>query len=160
MLGKKKKIRLEAVEALLKSINKQIVVNVTGFGAETTALIKEHPDEPGKPDLEVVLDNNRQHPIMLIEVSGTEFKRGNDYWIRPDKLKYCRDHPDKNVWVILHYAHPSEQFVFIKPDNNKKYQYTEKSIRGSREHYVVFNDASPETKSLSEFSRHLNAIIN
>ena len=35
----KEKIRLEAVEALLKSINKQIVVNVTGFGAETSALI-------------------------------------------------------------------------------------------------------------------------
>lgn len=155
---KKEKIRIERVVELLKSIDKQIAVNIKGFGANTTALIKDHPDESGKPDLEVVLDNNRQHSIMSIEVTGTETKRGDGYWIRPDKLEYSRNHPDENVWVILHYSRPREQFVFIQPDNNKHYQHTEKTIRDSIEYYVSFNDASPETKTLSEFSNHLNAL--
>ena len=155
----KEKVRIDRVIALLESVNKQIIVNVTGFGADTTDLIKTHPEEAGKPDLEVLLDNDRQLLIMQIEVTGTEMKRGSDYWIRPDKLEYCRNHPDENVWVILHYAQPSEQFVFIKPDNQRQYQHTEKVIRDSVEFYIVFDDASPETKTLAEFTSHLNALV-
>lgn len=153
------KIRLGKVKALLESLDSRIQVNVVGFGAGSTEFIAGHPDEAGKPDLEVICKDN-QISVMLVEVSGTENMRGDTYWIRPDKLKYAKAHADEDVWIILHYASPVEKFVFIKPDARAEYRVVKKIIRGSEELYVEFSDESSETHTLEYFSKYLIARLD
>ena len=155
----KEKVRLDKVKNLIETIDSNILAKITGFGANSTELIKEHPEEAGKPDIEIVLKQNQLTVLLFIEVTGTETKRGNDYWIRPDKLQYCKNHPNKDIWIVLHYASPEEQFIFVKPEISKQYKYKEINIRGSLEHYVSFNDSSPEIKTKLEFENHLRSAI-
>ncbi|HLW07522.1 MAG TPA: hypothetical protein VKY45_08150 [Marinilabiliaceae bacterium] len=150
------KFRIDKVSQLIHSINPSLQINVVGFGADSNELIKSHPDEQGKPDLEILRADNSS--IMLIEVTGTTHMRGNDYWIRPDKLTYCQNHPAQNVWIILHYTTPVEKFIFIKPSPDKQYRHIVKEIRGTDEYYVVFNDLDEEVRSKEEFIRHLNSL--
>lgn len=155
----KEKIRLQKVKTLLESFDDRIAIKIIGFGADTNEMIAEHPKEPGSPDLEVILQNDPTIPLMFIEVSGTEIMRGQNYWIRPDKLAFSEKHPESNVWIVLHYSSPTEKFIFIKPIANKKYLRSEKFIRGSKEYYVEFNDQSEEVFNLQEFNRQLKKLI-
>ena len=86
--------------------------------------------------------------------------REGDYWVRPDKLNYAKNHKDKDVWIILHYQLPHEKFVFIKPSSNKTYVYNEVLIRKTKEHYVFFNDAMEECKTINQFKDYLNTLIS
>ncbi len=156
----KEKIRLNKVKNFIELIDSRILAKITGFGADTTNYIRSHPKETGRPDIEIVLKDDQSVILLFVEVSGTEKKRGNDYWIRPDKLQYCQNHPDKDVWILLHYALPEEKIVFIQPNLTKKYHYIEIDIRNSKEYYVIFDDFSPETKSEEEFKSYLQKIIN
>lgn len=150
------KVRLDKVKTLIHSINPSVVISVVGFGANSNELIKSHPKESGKPDIEVSSQSSSS-PLMAVEVTGTNRMRGNDYWVRLDKLNYSKNHPEENVWIVLHYAEPHEKFVFIKPNNQAQYTTKVKEIRGTDEHYVVFDDFSPEVKSQIEFSNSLNS---
>ncbi|EKO5152158.1 hypothetical protein ACK2J6_003672 [Vibrio fluvialis] len=153
------KVRIEKVSQLIQSINPKIRIRVTGFGADSNELIKAHPEEQGKPDVEVYTDDNST-TIMLVEVTGTQKMRGNEYWIRPDKLSYCQNHPEQDVWIILHYSEPTEKFVFVKPIANKQYRYVVMNIKGTDEYYVPFNDLDEEVTSFEEFSYHMISLIN
>ena len=148
------KVRIDKVKELIESISPNLSVSIVGFGADTDEFIPQHPDESGAPDLEVV-NNNTDQMIMRVEVTGTEVMRGSDYWVRPDKLTYCQNHSDENVWIVLHYQKPTEKFVFIKPESTKKYPHKVINIRGTDEHYVIFSDASPEVKSKDQFRQEL-----
>jgi len=150
----KEKIRLDKVTSLIKSISDHARVKIVGFGADSREFIEGHPDEAGRPDLEV-WSNKSSKPQLLVEVTGTERMRGSTYWVRPDKLTYAKQHPDEDVWVILHYGEPSEKFIFIKPDRDVTYDVSEKLIRGSTELYIEFTDDSTEVVSFTEFSDHL-----
>ena len=150
------KIRLEKVKNLITEHTRNIKIETTGFGADSNEIIKEHPEEHGEPDL-TLKSNNNQQVRMILEVTGTKTMRGNDYWVRPDKLEYAQSHPDDNVWIALHYAEPSEKFIFIKPDLNKKYGYVTKSINDAGEHYVTFDDNSDEVFTKEQF---VNIISN
>lgn len=156
----REQVRLNRIVQIIEQIDDRIKVNIVGFGAGSVELMKEHPDEAGKPDLEVVLKADEAVAIVLIEVTGTETKRGSDYWIRPDKLEYCKNHPDQDVWIALHYQNPKEHVIFIKPDQSKEYNIIEIVIRGSTEHYVIFTDNSPELRSGKEFSSYLITKVN
>lgn len=153
------KVRIDKVSQLIYNINPYVRINVTGFGADSNEMIMAHPEEQGKPDIEVLL-NDGSAVLMLVEVTGTHRMRGNDYWIRPDKLAYCQNHPEQNVWIILHYAEPTEKFIFVKPDGSKKYNYIVKNIKGTDEHYVSFSDRDEEVYSLQKFGDHLNSLVN
>lgn len=120
----KEKVRLDKVKALIEQMDPRVETKIVGFGADSEEFIEGHPSEAGKPDLEVC---TRQESIlvMLVEVTGTERMRGTTYWVRPDKLNYARNHPDEDVWLILHFAQPHEKFVFIKPDNGCDYPVAE-----------------------------------
>ena len=155
----KEQVRLERVKTILESIDERVLVNIVGFGANTTEFLAEHPNQSGAPDLEVLVKDKPYIRIMLVEVTGTETRRGADYWVRPDKLEYARNNPQEDVWIVLHYANPKELVVFIRPDNNKQYVYHRIEIRGSTEHYVTFNNMSPEVKSYSQFSSYLRTKI-
>lgn len=115
---KKEIVRLEYVEKFLRIIYPGIELERTGFGAGDTQIYYEHPEKPDAPDLAVKKNNTI---IMHIEVSGTTFKRGNDYWVRPDKLIYAQNHRNVPHWIILHYQKPFETLIFIKPDPCKDY---------------------------------------
>lgn len=154
----KEKVRLEKVSYLIESIDKRIKSEIVGFGADSTDLILEHPEESGKPDIAVHL---RKTMVVLIfaEVTGTETMRGSAYWVRPDKLKYANNHIDQDVWIILHYAKPVEKFVFIKPIPGKSYSIVNKVIKGSTEFYVEFSDADVEVVPFDTFKNHLIRLI-
>lgn len=155
----KEKVRLDKVKGLIDSFGLGVTVSITGFGANSTEMILEHPNEAGKPDIEIK-SNSTSIVVMLIEVTGTEVMRGSDYWVRPDKLKYSQNHPEESVWVILHYSYPREKFVIIQPERDKEYYYTTINIRGTDEHYVIFNDASKEIRKTEEFRQQLELMLN
>ena len=150
----KEKTRLEQVVTLIQKIDSRLEVRIVGFGADTTKMILEHPTEPGKPDLDVYLAHNSTL-VMKIEVSGTENMRGSTFWVRPDKLAYAQKHDEEDVWIVLHYAKPEARFVFIKPDAQKRYNYNEKTISGSVEHYVEFSDQDQEVVPYDRFVAHI-----
>lgn len=143
----REKVRLEKVKELVLSISSNLVIKETGFGAGKTEFLAEHPDESGSPDLTVYKDKME---IMFIEVTGTEFKRASDYWVRPDKIKYFQNHPEKNIWIIL-YFNSLEQFIFIRPNSDQQYEYSEEIINEATEHFVKFNDDSSEVKNQEQF---------
>jgi len=149
----KEKVRTNKVDELVRALAPEVTVAVTGFGADTNAFIPAHPDEQGKPDLEIRLAHTGA-TVMWIEVTGTEVMRGDDYWVRPDKLAYAANHPDRDVWVVLHYAKP-EQFVFIQPNPATRYVAELKRIGDSDERMVIFNNRHPDVKSQAVFADHL-----
>jgi hypothetical protein len=155
----KEKIRLEKVKNLIESLDNRVEAVVVGFGAGHTEFITAHPEEAGKPDLRVQTKQG-EVLVLLIEVTGTETMRGNTYWLRPDKLTYARNHPDEDVWFILHYAKPQENFVFIKPISEHQYKIVNQEIRGSIEHYVEFENGSPSVKSQAEFLQYLTQRVD
>ena len=155
----KEQKRLRVVTHYIQRLDPRLQVTTTGFGADTTALILEHPPESGRPDIEVFAPL-RADPLMLIEVTGTERMRGTTYWVRPDKLRYAQNHPELDVWVILHYAESEEKLVFIKPRRGVEYRPTEKKIRGSTERYVEFTRQHAEVKSRVQFEGYLTGKID
>ena len=150
----KEKTRLNRVLDLLRWADERAEAFVTGYGADSTEFIQGHPDEAGKPDIEVKL-KGQNISVLMIEVTGTEHRRGSDYWVRPDKLSYAQAHREIDVWLILHYALPREKFVIIKPKADFSYEARNFDIRGAVEHYVVFNDQSDEIVSLNDFKTYL-----
>ena len=155
----KEKVRLNKVVNLIENIDTRLKANIVGFGADTTEYIKEHPEEPGSPDIEVVL-NNTGVIIIFVEVSGTEFMRGESYWIRKDKIEFIQNSPEKDIWVILHYAMPEEKFVFIKADLKKTYEVSSKTIKQAIEYYIEFYHNDAEIKSFQEFKSYLKNKIH
>ncbi|MGY6566997.1 MAG: hypothetical protein ACXIU5_19845 [Halomonadaceae bacterium] len=147
---KKEKVRIARVKAIIEARFSGLEVLVEGFGADSNDFIPEHPKEPGKPDLSIRGRQSGQIYCAL-EVSGTEVRRGTDYWVRPDKLSYAQNHPEQHVWICLHYARPSEKLVFIRPDPSQCYQPVPVQVGKAIEHYVLFDDDSRETGSLEDF---------
>ena len=154
----KEKVRLNKVKQLIDSFDSRLEARITGFGADTTEFIQAHPEESGRPDIEVINKENGE-VLIFIEVSGTERMRKGDYWVRPDKLAYAQNHATDDVWIILHYQDPQEKFVFIKPLMNTKYNYNKVKLGETIEHYVFFNDDMDECKKIEEFHQHLLSII-
>ena len=154
----KEKVRLEKVRNLILSIDDRISVDITGFGANTNEFIAGHPDEAGKPDLEIRMAHNGA-TILWLEVTGTEFMRGETYWVRPDKLEYAKNHPELDVWLALHFASP-EKFVFIKPNPNTNYAPVLEKIRQSGEWMVHFDDNHADVIPVQDFVQHLKNKIN
>lgn len=134
-------------------------VQTVGFGANTDELIEHHPDASGAPDLRVVVAKNGKY-LMSVEVSGTEAKRGDDYWVRPDKLAYARNNPDHDYFIILHYKEPREEFIYIRPNADVAYRVSEKEIAGARERYVVFSGNNKEVISEAEFKFYLRQKVD
>lgn len=147
----KEQVRLGKVKMLVRNLCNNLDICETGFGAGKTEFLAMHPDESGSPDLTIY---KHDLEVMYIEVTGTEHKRGDDYWIRPDKITYFQNHPEKNIWIILYY-NDVDQFIFIRPDQHKTYSFSEELINGAIEYYVKFNDTSIEVKDQNEFEEAL-----
>ncbi len=150
----KEKVRLERVKALIEGIDPKIEVVIVGFGATSTEFIAEHPEESGKPDIEV-RTRDTHIVLLLVEVTGTETMRGTSYWVRPDKLAYASAHTEEDVWIILHYANPCEKFVFIKPVPGKSYVPSQIHSHDAIELYVEFSDNNEEVVLFDDFKRHI-----
>lgn len=153
---KREKVRIDKIKPLIEGIDKRVEVKLVGFGADTTELIEKHPDEMGKPDIDIVLKDQPDIQVCKVEVTGTERARaGEGYWVRLDKISYAERHPEEDVWIALHFALPQEQVVFIKALAGKKYTAETKEINSAGEKMCVFYDGDPEVKSTEEFSAHL-----
>jgi hypothetical protein len=153
----KEKIRLNYVSKWIKKYISFVDVKTTGFGANSTDFIAEHPKEKGEPDLQIVLENTKT-VVLSLEVTGTERKRGNGYWVRPDKIDYIQKHPEKDIWIALHYA-DDKKIIWIKPFMDKQYTYVEKNLKGAIEYFVVFNDKSPEVHTSQEFKDYIDRVV-
>lgn len=151
--------RLQKVKTFIENLDKRVVANIVGFGADSTEFIAQHPDEPGRPDLEVCLKRDG-HVVLLVEVSGTKKMRGAAYWVRPDKLAYADNHAGDDVWVILHYAEPSEKFVIVRPLKGSSRHVMEKPIGGSIERYVEFYEGDPALVPAESFQAHLGTRVD
>ncbi|WP_177735096.1 hypothetical protein [Flavobacterium inviolabile] len=156
----KEKVRLNKIKDIIESIDDRLQVKIVGFGADSNKIIKEHAEEKGVPDLDVVLKSNPSEVIMKVEVTGTEVMRGEDYWVRPDKLEYSENHPEQNVWTALHYAKPNELVRFLKHTEGKKYETVTKEIKGADEIYSVFNDGDDEVFDFDSFKEEVKKILD
>lgn len=149
---KHEKIRLEHICRWLLNYIPMAKPRIVGFGAGSTDFIEEHPTESGSPDIEVTVDG---HIILYIEVTGTEYKRGTDYWVRPDKVTYIQKHYGNDIWIALHYA-DTNQIIWLRIDQHKKYKHEEKLIGEVIEYYIIFDDTSPEVKTSQFFKEYID----
>lgn len=156
----KEKVRIEKIKQVIEEIDPRIIVKVVGFGAESNEIIKEHPDEKGVPDLDIVLKSSPETVVMKVEVTGTESLRGEGYWVRPDKIEYALNHPDEIVWTALHYSTPKELIRFLKHIAGKDLKVETMNIRGAGEQFCVFYDGDEEVKTLTEFAVELKNNID
>jgi hypothetical protein len=157
---KKEKVRIDKVKNVIEAIDERLLVKVVGFGADTDQLIEKHPDEKGKPDLDVSSKQAPETVLIKVEVTGTERSRGSGYWVRPDKLEYAENHPEEDVWIVLHYAEPAELFIFIKPIAGKLYERHTIQIFEAGEIMCIFNDGDQELRSHDEFSQYIKNKFN
>ncbi len=147
----KEKYRIARIKKWFEKYLEGVEVAEIGFGTNNTNEILSHPKEAGAPDL-LIRDKKSKKEIIHLEVSGTKYMRGNDYWIRPDKLNYIRNNPNKDIWIVLHYEKPIEKIIWIKPKlNNINKKIEDIEIRGVIEKYVIFRDGDEEIKSSQEF---------
>ena len=149
----KEKVRIEKVKNYILSKRNDLTIHIVGFGADSNEIIYQHTAEQGSPDLEI---RKKSQPVAKIEVSGSDIMRGDDYWIRPDKIDYIQHHYNENIWIILCYQQP-EQLVFIKVHASKKYVSVEKEIRGNVERFVIFKKTDSEVVDEKAFLDDLNS---
>lgn len=152
----KEKERLNIVSDFIKSIDPQLIVEISGFGAQSTQLIKSHPKDKGRPDLTVYLNHYHNIAFVLVEVSGSErLLGGASYWIRPDKIDYMRNHPQEDLWFALCYTQMNI-LIFIKPDLDKNYPIHKRVLHNNiTEYYVEFYPNSPEVITKEQFAQYV-----
>jgi len=153
----KEKGRLHRVEQWFRRWAHGTDVLRVGFGADSTESFQNvHPDEKGAPDLSICVSGSNRE-ILALEVSGSDRLKGRGYWLRPDKIDYIQKHKERDIWVVLHYGlgMPDEKFVWIKIDPQKQYQKAVKNLYGVDEHFVIFDDNSPEVVSSEMFHKHV-----
>jgi hypothetical protein len=158
---KKEKVRINKVKDLIEKKCPGVFVKIVGFGADSEEELLFHPEESGKPDLSIISKQSRNE-IMLVEVTGTERMRNEhkkEYWVRPDKLEYIKKHNRENIWIILHYAEPHEEFIYIKPRGDVEYKGETENIRDANEKYVKFNDKFEEVRTIETFVKELSGCL-
>lgn len=152
----KEKERIKyVVRWLEKYIDYDLDYLLTGFGADSTELIFEHPDEKGEPDITIKLTGT-DVTVLFLEVSGTDYMRGTDYWVRKDKIEYIQSHGDMDTWVALVYL-PLKKIIWIRVNLNKEYATVKQSINNIGEFYVSFDEGDEEVKTSEEFKSYLDA---
>lgn len=147
------KRRIQYVKSWLNKYIPHLKVEITGFGANSKELIKQHPEEKGEPDLTLFLKNTKTI-ILFLEVTGTYRKKGDDFWVRPDKIDYIQKHKDKDIWIALHYE-LDKKIIWLKPSLSKKYDTFSINLKGADENYVSFTENSKEVKSSAEFRKYV-----
>jgi len=146
---RKEKYRISRVIAWFKKYIPEIQVEVTGFGAGSTEIIEDkHSQKKGAPDLCI---KYLGQTLVFLEVSGTERKKGEDFWVRKDKIDYIQANRQEDVWIILHYQLPKEQFIWLKIDHQKKYLTQKINVKGAEEYYIIFTPHDREITSSQHF---------
>lgn len=129
--------RLRRIEDCLRYCDRRFVISRAGFGAGSLEFIARHPQVSGSPDLSV--SDDLGNLIACVEVTGTEKMKGDadEFWVRPDKIRWARDNPGIESWVALHYAQPKERMRFFRPEPGREYLVEERWIGGSRERFAI-----------------------
>lgn len=133
----REELRLKRVEDGLRHCDERFVITRTGFGAGSLEFIARHPQASGSPDLSV--SDSEGNLIVCVEVTGTERMKGraDEFWVRPDKIRWARDNPGIESWVALHYAQPQERMIFFRPEPGREYPVEERLIGDSRERFAI-----------------------
>lgn len=147
------KKRIRRIEGWFGKYIPEVSLNRIGFGADHNEYIKNiHSIEPGSPDLSISYDNQE---LIRLEVSGTERMRGDDYWVRKDKVDYIQKNKDIDIWIVLHYQLPKEKFIWIKVSSDKKYNSNSLNLKGAGEYYITFDNSSTEIQTSRDFRNYL-----
>lgn len=149
----KEKHRINRATLWFKQHIPEVTALVVGFGADTTEIIEDiHSQEKGEPDLEIKFSGKN---LIYLEVSGTEKKRGKDFWIRKDKVDYIQKNIQDDIWILLHYKLPKEQFIWVRIDKAKEYRTDKINVKGAIEYYIVLDTGAPEIVSSQEFKNYI-----
>jgi hypothetical protein len=125
-----------------------------GFHPTSTEYFKISPDEKGKPDLQIIVNDGIKLPL---EVTGTKASRGeDDIWIRNDKFEYAEKHPKLECWVA-HVLENKELIRFIKLVNKDKFPLRKIQI-SVMETYRVIPESATEIVSAENFEKYLNSL--
>jgi len=155
----REKIRINRVINWFAKYIPQVEVMPVGLGTDRNDYLENvHSEEKGEPDLSIRLHSS-EIEIIALEVSGTEKMQGNDYWIRKDKIDYIQNHPERDLWVVLHYKLPKEKFIWLKFIPEKSYQTTVINIKGADEYYVILTNDAEEIKLSDYFRKYILAKI-
>ena len=153
--GKKEKIRISKVIKWFHKYIPEVEIISVGLGADTNDYLHDvHSANKGAPDLSLRIPNTDTE-IISLEVSGTEKMKGQGYWIRKDKVDYIKDNRHKDVWIVLHYQVPKEQYVWVKIDSNKSYKTVNINIKGVIEYFIVLHKNSNDIISSSDFKNYI-----
>lgn len=156
----REKIRINRVIEWFNKYIKDVDIVPVGLGADHNDYLENtHSKEKGAPDLSVRVKGSGIE-IILLEVSGTENMRGKEYWVRKDKVDYVKNHPDLDIWIVLHYKLPIERFIWLKIEPSKNYVTKIQNIKGADEFYVLFNDDDSEIFSSLNFHNYIMNKIN
>jgi hypothetical protein len=154
----KERVRIMRVLEVIENMDRRVAAKVVGFGANTPHLLLEHPDEKGRPDIDVVLRSTGR-VLLSVEVTGTEQMRGQGLWLRPDKLEWAERHAGWEVWYAFHYARPTERIFFWRPAGEPPRGVREHRIRYSVERYVEIAEDDPGLMAVESFAIYLRARV-
>jgi hypothetical protein len=151
----REKIRIDRVIQWFSTYIPDVDIIPVGLGTDSNAYFENiHSKEKGEPDLSIRA-KGFDIEIMALEVSGTEKIRESGYWVRSDKIDYIKNHPERDIWIVLHYQLPKERFIWLKINKDKSYPTQMINVKGAGEHYVIFHDSDPEICSSLDFKNHV-----
>jgi hypothetical protein len=124
---------------------------------------KSRSFEKGGSDLHVCGTN------IYIEVTGPNIDSVDekaDLWIRPDKIEYARNNPDKNCWIVHALK---KRFLlrainlnkdFLRQYENNKFRLVHPRIRGLTETYTAVPANSPYIQDIENMFSFIELEIN
>lgn len=154
----KEQVRIKRVQEAIEAIDGRVMAKAVGFGTSTPHLLLDHPDEKGRPDIDVVLRASGR-VLLSVEVTGTDQMRGKGLWLRPDKLDWADRHPEREVWYAFHYTRPAERIFFWRPASKQRREVREHRIRYSVERYVEIAEDDPGLRTVAAFGVYLHAKV-
>ena len=157
---KREKVRINRVINWFTKYIPQVEVILVGLGVDRNDYLENiYSAEHGAPDLSIRLHNS-EIEVIALEVSGTEKRHGGGYWIRKDKIDHIQSHRKRDIWVVLHYQLPKEEFVWLKIIPDKSYNTKVINLKGADEYYITLTNDAEEIKTSSYFKDYILAKLN
>jgi hypothetical protein len=138
--------------------NLEAIIFDSRFGYDSSKLSLDYPNAGSVQDIGVFIKGT-DIELMTIKVATNGIRGGTSYWISMNKITKAQSNPKRDIWVVLYYKYPMEKFIWIKPSVEKKYKY-EELIKGSKNHFVFFDDKSAEVHSFKEFCDYIKDKID
>jgi hypothetical protein len=126
-----------------------------GFLATSEEYVKESPDEKGKPDWKIIVNQEKN---IFLETTGTIKSRGkDDVWIRNDKFEFAENHPELECWAG-HIIEDKGLIRFLKLEKKERFPLEERIIRDTTERFRIIPDGNHSLLSIDDFKTYLESL--